>query len=187
MFNGMSREEERVINFLKIVRTMKVEQAYEINKHKNEKTAKHAVTSLFKQQRVFFSPKKRDYIMINPRFKPDKRMTDVIWLLLDQINTIDIEQMYEPGEPSLVGYVRKKNAYEIIVINDSTEYEELIPALVNRVSDNTKYVFLVYNDSVVDNFPLEFPHDYVFAKANYIQGTEILDRPIFEYFTLEEE
>lgn len=183
----MSKEEKRLYDFLSVVRTMKVEQAYEINKHKPEKTAKHAVTSLFKEQIIFYSPKKRDYIMINPRFKPDKRMTDVTWLLLDQINTINLEQMYEPEPPALVGYVRTKMAYEIVVINDISEYDQVMPAIYEKQCDSTKYVFLMYNDSVIDAFPEKFPCDYVIAKCNYVKAGQILERPYFEYFKLEED
>ena len=121
----LSKEEQRIYTILTKARTMKYEQALAINRDSSKKEKAHAVTALYKKGLVFYS-KHKDYIMIHPKYKPDKRMEDAMWLVLRQITNIDPNQIYQPMAPSTIGYVKENKCYEIVCANNAKELEEAI-------------------------------------------------------------
>lgn len=189
----LSKEEQRVYNVLKKARTVKYEQALAINRDSSLKEKEHAVTALTKKGLLFYS-KHKDYVMLHPKYKPDKRMVDAVWLLLRQITNIDLTQIYQPQAPSSLGYVKTNKCYEIISANNEKELKEAMEKLNELYLKNAyepddkaiRYLIIIRDEDCINKMPKDVVFPYAFAIIRYAKGLIKLEQPEFDFYVPEE-
>lgn len=190
---NLPKEEQRIYTILSKARTIKYEQALAINRDSTKKQKAHAVTALYKKGLIFYS-KHKDYIMIHPKYKPDKRVEDAMWLVLRQITNIDPNQIYEPTLPSTLGYVKENKCYEIVCANNEKELREAIEKINVIYRENMyiddesaiRYLIIIKHEEYINSMPKDIQFPYAFAIQRYARGLELLKEPEFEFLIPEE-
>lgn len=191
----LSKAEQRVYNVLKKARTLKYEQALAINRDSSQREKEHAITALFKKGLLFYS-KHKDYVMLHPKYVPDKRMEDAVWLLIRQITNIDLTQIYHPQAPSSLGYVKTNKCYEIIGANNAKELKEAMEKInelylknaydTEDADDNTiRYLIIVRDKEDINKMPKDVCFPYAFAIIRYAKGLVRLEQPEFDFYVPE--
>ena len=105
---------------------------------KPESTASRILSNLRKRMMIT-SLNGGYYFSIDPLGKPDPKMTQAVWVLLEFIKEIEPLAHYPANFPSQIFFLREKMGYEIVVI---CEGDESLTRLL-RPEEDLKYIFVV--------------------------------------------
>ncbi len=173
---------DRIELVLKKVGTLSIAQAEALNFHNS--LAKGAIRQLVKDGRAFYS-KDRDFIMVNPKYKPRAFMEDAVNVMLPFLGQIHIENIYRPyierdkdgkpleKTPIILGFVRRERIYEVCKAKDRNELKNLAEKLEKRYqkdggeNQNIRYLIALPRESSMKYMPTDISFPYAFAIMKY--------------------
>ncbi len=103
----------------------------------NPETAERLLRKMRNTNRIV--PVREIYIAANRYCKPDVRNTTALWIVTRFLTEDGISGLYPCRLPSVVTFIRRNEAYEVIVINDGEDY--LLAG--SEVNKETKYIIVV--------------------------------------------
>ncbi len=172
----------RIETVLQKVGTLSIAQAEALNFHNS--LAKGAIRQLVKDGRAFYS-KKRDYIMINPRYKPRGFMEDAVNVMLPFLSQIHIENIYRPfiprdkkgkpleKTPIILGFVKGRRIYEVCRAKDRNELKTVAEKLTKLYEKDggkeqeIRYLIALPRESSMAYMPKDVSYPYAFAIMKY--------------------
>lgn len=184
----MTKEEERLKHILEITGCMTEEQAYRVNCNMPIKVQRHAIISLMKSGRLFYS-KERDYVMNKPMYKPDKRKKRAVDVLLASVKEVDKNLIFATDYPTMFGFIKGNKCYEIVSANNVEETCEVMKQLNEEYYKTVKiedqelvnYIVILQDKKEINYLPdVMFP--YLVAVVSYYNGLKKLDVPEIKFY-----
>lgn len=103
-----------------------------------------------KRRKYITQLKDSQYYAIDRYCKPDQRMIQAIWILLQFVQQIDPFAHKQASPPSQIFFLKEKTVYEIIVLYEGEDH--LVRLL--QPNEDTKYIIVVPNLEFADKLIL---------------------------------
>lgn len=129
-------EEQHIIQWLSQYGALPKMQVAKLIK-KSDRVAKRIINYLLKTRQI--SLINNYYIGLDPLQKPDDRMVDALWVLLQFINNIALSAHYVAEAPAQLYFLKENKGYEVIVLREGDE--ELLK--LKRIQEGVKYIIVV--------------------------------------------
>lgn len=168
-------EEKMVLHWISQYGVILLEQAICLLQHKPRATAMKIIRGLQKQHLISYIHGGL-YIGASPLSKPDPKIIDAIWILLQFVENINPMDHHPASYPSQIYFLKENSGYEILVLNEG---EQKLPTLIDPMED-MKYIIVV---PTPDMIPVTAVPDapVIFATVEY-KGAE---HPQVLFFTEE--
>lgn len=187
----LTKTQERIYKILQVAKTIRIDQIYDINRDYPKSKTDKDIRILVRKKLAFYS-KHEDFLMANPKFVPDKRMTDALWIILRQITNIPIDMIYVPEPPATLGFIKPNRGYEILAANSDQELVENLRKLEENFTDQsfdaemsydyTRYVIVTHNKDFKKVIPVDLKIPFVIAYEDYYDGLVIKSKPEISFF-----
>ena len=145
----MPEEEKMILHWLMQYEVMTMEQAIQLLHHKNRTTAQKIIRGLQKQHKISYV-NEGTCIGAYPCSKPDPKIIDAIWILIQYTEVIDQYQHHPASYPSQIFFLKDGCGYEIVVLNENEHY--LIRLL--HPNESIKYILVVPTEEMIPSIEL---------------------------------
>lgn len=129
-------EEQCIIQWLSQYGALPKTQVAKLIK-KSDRIAKRIINYLLKTRQI--SLINNYYVGLDPLQKPDDRMIDALWVLLQFINQISLSAHYVAETPAQLYFLKENKSYEVIVLREGEE--ELLK--LKKTQEGVKYIVVV--------------------------------------------
>lgn len=137
-------EEKIVLHWISQYGAILLEQAICLLQHKPRATAMKIIRGLQKQHLISYIHGGL-YIGVSPLSKPDPKIIDAIWILLQFIESINPMDHHPASYPSQIYFLKDNTGYEILVLNEG---EQKVPTLIHP-DDDMKYIIVVPSPDMI--------------------------------------
>ena len=160
----MPEEEKMILHWIMQYEVMTMEQAIQLLHHKNRSTAQKVIRGLKKQHKISYV-NGGVYIGACPCSKPEPKVIDAIWILIQYADVIDHYQHHPASYPSQIYFLKDGCGYEIVVLNEG---ERHLTKLL-RPRGEMKYIIVIPNETMISYIELpEAP--CIFAAVKRVKG-----------------
>ena len=142
-------EEKLIMYWLSQYGVILQEQAIEALTDKGRVTASAIIRGLMKQRRLCYL-NGGYYVAAGPRMKPDDKIIDAIWVLLQYIKQIDPMNHHRASYPGQIYFLRNGFGYEIVVLREGDSH---LPAML-LPQDGLKFIIVVPNEEMIPDVKL---------------------------------
>ena len=140
----MPEEEKMILHWIMQYEVMTMEQAIQLLHHKNRSTAQKVIRGLKKQHKISYV-NGGVYIGAYPCSKPDPKVIDAIWILIQYADVIGHYQHHPASYPSQIYFLKDGCGYEIVVLNEGEQY---LTRLL-QPDEGLKYILVIPNENMI--------------------------------------
>ena len=140
----MPEEEKMILHWIMQYEVMTMEQAIQLLHHKNRSTAQKVIRGLKKQHKISYV-NGGVYIGAYPCSKPDPKVIDAIWILIQYADVIEHYQHHPASYPSQIYFLKDGCGYEIVVLNEGEQY---LTRLL-QADEGLKYILVIPNENMI--------------------------------------
>lgn len=168
---SMVENKYRIRKILQLTGTLRKDQAMAINN--NNPLSQAAIRESLKDRIAFRCKKDDNFICAMPLYTPRKRMTDAVDVLLQFIQSINIDTIYLPVGVAELGFMRNQKMYEIVYAKDKAEIKERATAIEKEYENfasedglnksNLRYIFVLQTETTIDYMPEDVSYSFAFA------------------------
>ena len=137
-------EEQMVLHWISQYGAILQEQAICLLHHKHRATAMRIIRGLQKQHLISYIHGGL-YIGASPLSKPNQKIIDAIWVLLQFITNINPMDHHPASYPAQIYFLKENSGYEILVLREG---ENRLPTLIEPGED-MKYILVVSTPEMI--------------------------------------
>lgn len=131
-------EEKLILKWLSQYEALPKEQVIRLLNHKPRFTAEKIIRGLYKQNRISYLSGGY-YIASDPRAKPDERMIQALWVLIQFGDKVDPMAHMPAAYPSQVFFIKDGIGYEILVLREGEQHLSMLL----QPQEDMKYIIVV--------------------------------------------
>lgn len=142
-------EETLVMYWLSQYGVLLQEQAIAAITDKGRVTAASIIRGLMKKRRLCYLHGGY-YVAAAPRLKPDDKIINAIWVLLQYIYQIEPMNHHRASYPGQIYFLKNGCGYEIVVLREG---EHLLPSMLTP-QDDLKFIIVVPDEKMIPDVKL---------------------------------